>query len=499
MRQELFQQILMARQRVYEIGAPTPLEALSAPIDAEVYIKREDLSPIHAYKWRGAYNRMATLSPDEYAGGVVAASAGNHAQGVAVAARHLGLEARIYMPASAPMMKQAAVALHGGEQVEIILHGDDYDAAAAMARDDVAESGAVFVHPFDDLETMGGQGTLADEVVMSGQGPFDAAYLQIGGGGMAASVACWLKAYYPDIRIVGVEGLGQASMQAAMKAGKPVTLDHVDVFCDGTAVKRAGDRTFALCSELLDDFITVSNEEVCAAIQVLWETRRCIAEPAGAMGLAGMLKDHERVKGQRVLCVLCGSNLDFGQLAWIGGHAAIGASRRRYFRFEIGEAPGTMLKLLESAMDGVSIIDFQYGKVHERRAWPVIGFEASPMDLELLGTRLRDLGISHEDVTSQEDVEFRIIHYEPHLFRNPYFFKLEFPERPGALHDFLAIFRGSANLCYFNYSFTGEQVGRAMMGFEFEDEDGRNAFKKTLSESKHEHQEIAETVLERIL
>ena len=489
----------MARQRVYEIGAPTPLEAVSVPIDAEVFVKREDLSPIHAYKWRGAYNRMAMLPPGEYAGGVVAASAGNHAQGVAAAARHLGVNARIYMPASAPKMKQTAVKLHGGDQVEIILHGDNFDAASALALEDVAETGAVYIHPFDDMGTMGGQGTLADEVVMSGQGPFDVAYLQIGGGGMAASVACWLKAYYPDLRVVGVEGVGQASMQAAMKAGKPVTLEYVDVFCDGTAVKRVGDRTFALCSELVDDYITVTNEEVCAAIQVLWETLRCIAEPAGAMGLAGLIKDQARAKGMRALCILCGSNVDFGQLAWIGGHAAIGAARRRYFRFEIGEEPGAMLKLLESAMEGIDIIEFQYGKVHESKAWPVIGFEASPMDLELLDTRLRDLGIPHEDVTSQEDVEFRIIHYEPHLFHNPYFFKLEFPERPGALHDFLALFRASANLCYFNYSFTGEQVGRAMMGFEFENEEGREAFKKTLREWPHDHREISETVLTRIL
>ena len=499
MRERLFQEILKARQRVYEVGEPTPIELLSLPIDAQVYLKREDLSPIHSYKWRGAYNRMAVLSEQERSSGVVAASAGNHAQGVAVAARKLGIPARIYMPVSAPRMKQAAVELHGQDLVDIVLHGDSYSEAAERASQDIAESNATFVHAYDDLGTMGGQGTLADEVVMSGHGPFDAAYLQIGGGGLASAVACWLKAYYPEIRIVGVEGVDQASMAAAWEAGHPVELDYVDVFCDGTAVKKAGELTYPLCRELVDDLVTVTNEEVCAAIQLMWEARRCIPEPAGAMGLAGLMKRHDRVKGQKVLCVLCGSNLDFGQLAWIGRHAGIGGGRRRYMRFEIAERRGGMLHLLDSALEGVNIIEFQYGKVHPDKAWPVIGFEASPMDLQLLDQRLSDLGVPHEDVTSKEDVEFRIIHYEPDLFTHPYFITLEFPERPGALHDFLAMLKGAANLCYFNYSFTGELVGRALMGFEFDSREEHDAFRKTLEDSHHAYREVSKGALKRVL
>ncbi len=498
-REQLFKEILMARERVYAVGDPTPIEALHAPIEAEVFVKREDLSPVHSYKWRGAYNRMAMLSEEERAHGVVAASAGNHAQGVALAARTLGIQARIYMPASAPRMKQAAVNRHGQNSVQTVLHGDDYSGAAELALQDVAETGAAFIHPFDDLRTMGGQGTLADEIVMSGHGPFDTAYIQIGGGGLAAAVSCWLKAYYPNIRIVGVEGANQASMAAAIHAGRPVELDYVDVFCDGTAVKKAGDLTYPLCSELIDEFITVTNEEVCAAIQLMWEARRCIPEPSGAMGIAGLMKQHDKIKGQKALCIVCGSNLDFGQLAWIGQHAGIGGGRRRYMRFEISEERGQMLNLLDNALDDVNIIDFQYGKVHPEKAWPVIGFEASPMDLQLLGQRLADIGIPHEDVTSQEDVEFRIIHYEPNLFTHPYFITLEFPERPGALHDFLAMLRGAANLCYFNYSFSGELVGRALMGFEFKSQDERAAFKKILANSTHAHREISQDVLKRVL
>lgn len=499
LRDQLFQEILLARQRVYEVGQPTPLEALPLPVAAEVFLKREDLSPIHAYKWRGAYNRIALLSEEERANGVVAASAGNHAQGVALAAQKLGINARIYMPKSTPQMKQVAVRKHGGARVEIILHGDNYSEAAAYAVQQTQGSKATFIHPYDDLGTMAGQGTLADEVVMSGHGPFDIAYLQIGGGGMAASVACWLKHYYPNIHLVGVEGVDQACMKAAVAAGKPVELDYVDVFCDGTAVKKAGELTYQLCAELIDEFITVTNEEVCAAIQLLWESRRIIPEPAGAMGLAGLLKQHEAVAGRKALCILCGSNLDFGQLAWIGRHAGIGGGRRRYMRFEIGEHTGGMLELINTALDGVNIIEFQYGKVSEDRAWPVIGFEASPMELELLDQRLTQLGIPHEDVTSEEDVEFRIIHYESKLFKLPYFIKLEFPERAGALHDFLELIKGHANMCYFNYAYTGEQVGRAMLGFEFESETQREGFKSLLNESTHNFSEISEHTLGRVL
>ncbi len=499
LRDDLFEQILMARQRVYAVAPPTPLERIPLPVDAEVWIKREDLSPIHAYKWRGAYNRMALLGPEERRRGVVCASAGNHAQGVALAASRLDTRARVYMPVATPRMKQTAVRLHGGDSVDVVLHGDTYNDAAELAQRVAREEGLAFIHPYDDLAVMGGQGTLADEVIMSGKGPFDIAYLQIGGGGMAAAVACWLKAYSPGIRIVGVEGVGQASMRAAFDAGGPVDLDYLDVFCDGTAVRRAGDLTWRLCRELLDDIVTVTNEEVCAAVQLLWESRRAIPEPAGAMGVAGLMKDAESAVGKRVLTVLCGANMDFGQLAWIARHAGIGARSRRYWRFEIGERSGTMLDLVETALGGVNIIEFQYGKVDEHRAWPVIGFEASPPELALLDRRLGELGMPHQDVTSQEDVEFRMIHYDSDLFSIPCFIKYEFPERAGALSDFLKSIRGIANIVYFNYVYTGERVGRALMGFEFRNPGDRDAFMRLLKNSGRTYRMIEEDVVRRIL
>ncbi|MDK2972386.1 MAG: threonine dehydratase [Candidatus Sumerlaeota bacterium] len=498
--ERLFREIFLARQRVYAIGQPTPLQQLVLPsVDADIWVKREDLSPIHAYKWRGAYNRMAQLSAEERAHGVITASAGNHAQGVALAARNLGISARIVMPVSTPRMKQRAVRRHGGDNVEIVLHGDSFDDASALAREESERAGRIYIHAYDDWAVIGGQGTLADEIVMSGKGPFDTAYLQIGGGGMAAGVSCWLKSYFPDIHIVGVEGVDQASMAAAVAAGHPVTIDHADVFCDGTAIKRAGNITFGLCRDLIDEFITVTNEEVCAAIQHFWETNRCIPEPAGAMGLAGLLKQADAVRGKRALVVVCGGNMDFGRLAWIARHAGIGAARRRYFRFEISEDQGSMHRLLETVLEDINIIEFQYGKTDEHRAWPVIGFEASPPQLDLLVRRLQEFDVPHEDVTSQADVEFRIIKYEPDIFHHPWFIQYDFPERPGALHDFLASTTPHSNLCYFNYVFTGEEVGRALLGMEFASEDARAACIKSLSESGYHFREIGEEVLRRIL
>lgn len=509
LRDQLFQEILMARKRVYAAGRPTPLEHIALGLSADVWIKREDLSPIHAYKWRGAYNRMATLGAEERARGVVCASAGNHAQGVALAARRLDTHATIYMPASAPRMKQHAVRQIGGDNVTIVLHGDNYSAAAGAATAFATEHHKTFIHAFDDLATMGGQGTLADEIVMSGEGPFDVAYIQIGGGGMAAAVSCWLKTYYPNIHIVGVEGVAQASMIAAVNAGAPVELPYVDVFCDGTAVKKAGRLTHALCAELVDEFITVTNEEVCAAIEQLWTSLRCVAEPAGAMGLAGLIKHQASgaAPAGKALCILAGANVDFEQLAWISQHAAIGAARRRYFRFEMGETPGGLLHLLDVLLEGVNIVEVQYGKLDEHHARPVIGFEASPPQLALLEQRLTEHGVPHQDVTSQPDVEFRIIQYLPELFHNPYFITLEFPERPGALREFL-VSMGHAgpgggavlpNLCYFNYTHTGEQVGRALIGFEFSDVGARADFQQRLAASAHVFHELSEDVIHRIL
>jgi threonine dehydratase len=284
-----------------------------------------------------------------------------------------------------------------------------------------------------------------------------------------------------------------------VRAGKPVRLDEVDVFCDGTAVRRAGELTHALCAELIDEFITVTNEEVSAAIQVLWETTRCVPEPSGAMGLAGVLQQRDRIAGKRVLAVICGANMDFGRLAWIARHAGIGAARRRYFRVEIPERRGSLVTFLEQHLDGINIVEFQYGKTDTESAHYVLGLEATAPAFDLLERRLREHGVPHEDVTGNEDVEFRVIRYRPDLFRWPLFLRLDFPERAGALHDFLASVRGSASICYFNYVFTGEEIGRALIGVEFETKSQREEFRAWLPTSQARYREVDEEAVERIL
>lgn len=500
--EQLHAEINAARQRVYAVREPTPLERVDIDSDVEVWVKREDIPPIHAYKWRGAYNKMATLAPEDRGKGVVCASAGNHAQGVAIAATKLGCHATIFMPKPTPLMKRQSVALHGGSHVTIQLVGDTYDEASDAAKAFAIDKDAAFVHPYDDLATMGGQGTIADEVVKSGVGHFDAAYLQIGGGGMAASVGAWLKMHMPGIKIVGVEGVGQASMKAAMQKGGPTRLDELDIFCDGTAVRRAGELTYELCREVVDAFITVSNEEVCSAIRLFWEDRRRIVEPAGAMGLAGMLQHRDQLQGKRVLGVMCGANMDFAQLAVIAAEAGIGGQVRRHIRFDIGEHPGTMLSLIDNALAGCNIVDFQYGKTNESTGHPVIGFDAPPEVIAQVHEHCQSAGIAYQDITAHEDVDFRIVNYDPKLFKHPLIIRYQFPERPGALHEFLQQIKGLANLCYFNYLYTGERIGRALIGLEFEQPQDRQRLLDRLDSDpklRHSYRALSPQVLDRML
>lgn len=475
----LFEEILRARQRVYTVGSPTPLQKLNIKgIPVEVYAKREDLGPIKAYKWRGAFNCMASLSEEVRSRGIVAASAGNHAQGVALAARVLNCKARIYMPQSTPEVKQVEVKRHGGDHVEIVLHGDSYDETAGAAHSYVEKNGGTFIHPYDDLKTMGGQGTLADEVVMSGTGPFDRAYVQIGGGGLAASVACWLKHFWPNIKIIGVEGVDQASMKISIEKGGRTMLDYVDVFCDGTAVRIPGEQTFELCHELIDEYVTVSNNEVCHAIRVMWEAGRVVPEPSGAMGLAGFLKQWEEgsvLPDEKSLVIISGANMDFTQLSSIARQAGIGNYETRYLRIPMASKRGQLLKYLRNMPTAATLVDVQYGKTQGDMQYPVFGVSASDDDFEFIREKLRSKGIIFEDISYDDDVHFRMIHYQTELFENPLFVKIEFSERGGAFLDFMELIADIASLCYFNYEYSGERVGRALVGMEFDTTEIRDA------------------------
>lgn len=470
-RELIYQEIQKATQRVYAAGDVTPLQILPLKdIDAEVWVKREDLGPIKAYKWRGAFNAMAALSAEERSKGIVAASAGNHAQGIALGAKALGCHAIIFMPRNTPEVKQSEVMRHGGEHVEIRLTGDTYDDAGIAASSYCKEVGAVYIHPYNDAETMGGQGTVGVELVDQAELPFDKVYIAVGGGGLVSSVAVWLKKHWENVEIIAVEGEDQASMKAAVEAGKPVELDYVDIFCDGTAVRKVGSNTFSLCKELVDEFATVSNTEVCNAMRKLWETNRTIPEPSGAMGLAAIYKDQREGKlkaGQRILTIVCGANMDFSKLASIAKQAGIDSRKRRYLRVPIPEGKGTLLNFLRTIPPHVSIIDLQYGRLDNPIQHPVIGLLGTDEDYAAMDADLKDRGINAVDASTEEMVSYRIINYNPAILVNPLFVNIEFSERAGAFLEFMDGVKDIASLCYFNYSYSGEGVGRSMVGIEF--------------------------------
>ena len=472
----LLKLITRARSHVYQVSGPTPLEQYALPCGGTLLLKREDLSPIHAYKWRGAFNFMASQSADVLARGVVTASAGNHAQGVALSAARLGVKARITMPTSVARMKASEVARLGGDFVEIVITGDTFDEARDAANAHAREHGMLYVPPYDHELVMAGQGTIGDELLMGAQWP-DVVFLQIGGGGLAAGVATLLKHHAPHIHIVGVEGVEQACMAAAVAAGQPVTLPHVDVFCDGTAVKRAGDSTFDLCRRHIDSFMTVTNDDVCAAVQKIWEMARTVPEPSGAMGMAAWMKRQEEWRGKNVAVILSGANMDFTRLSWIAGRAGIGATHKRCYEIEIPERSGAMLELLTriSALN-LNIEDFLYGKTHSHRALPVFSFHGESRELDALERALDEHGYSYHNVSQREDVAFRIVTCDTDLFQDPFLGMVEFAERPGALLEFMEDVAKWSNICYFNYANRGEMVGRALMGFEFATPEQREAF-----------------------
>lgn len=471
----LFQEILNARQRIYTYAEPTPLEEFPIIAEGSLYVKREDQSPIHAYKWRGAFNKMAALDAASLQKGVITASAGNHAQGVALAARLMDTHATIFMPLATPRMKQDAVKKHGEAHVEIRLVGDTFSEALGAAIEEQERSGKTFVHAYDDIQVMGGQGTLADEVVMSGKGPFDRAYIQIGGGGLIAGVACWLKVHYPGIEIIGVEGERQASMSAALDQGKPVDLDYVDVFCDGTAVRRAGTHTFQYSARLVDRIVKVSNDTVSEAIKLCWETLRCTPEPSGALGIAGAIADGVQQKPGKTLLIICGANMDLSMLSRISSRALLASASKRFYRFQMNDKPGALLTLMKCFPKGANVIEFQYGRTDSKTVSPVLGIEASNEKFAEMEAQLRQEGIAFESKDYDLAIEFGIVPFQPNADCEMCFLKLEFHERSGALSGFLEQYQGSANICYFNYRYSGEIVGRALLGFEINEDSNSEA------------------------
>ena len=471
-----------ALQRVYQLDQPTRIDVVDLH-DCDLWLKREDLSQVHSYKWRGAFNKIKSLHEAGCRENLVAASAGNHAQGVAIAAAHLDLHATVFMPRTTPLLKQESVKRLGGDCVQITLCGDSFEEAAQFAVQHAHESGATFIPPYDDPFVIAGQSTMAAEIIESGIEPTHV-FLPIGGGGMASGVAAVLRRRFPKIKLIGVEAENQHSMGLSFKHGSRQQIEWLDKFCDGTAVSVPGELTFRLCHLLLDDCVTITNDEVCEAIQFLWQKLRIIVEPSAGLGVAAAQK-WPLISADRPLTILSGSNVDFMMLPRIARRGQTHRPERRYYAFEIDERAGTLPALLDQFSASMNIIDFQYGKVAEDEAYPVIGIEVPHASLDQLNEFLAAPEIPpHDEVTGSAASEFRVIPFNIDLLKLPFFAVIEFANRPGALRDFMRYASRFASVCYMNFTDTGQTEGQALMGFDFENIARQSEFFDWLQESQ---------------
>jgi len=463
---------LIRDAKVYDVAIESPLELapiLSARFKNRILMKREDLQPVFSFKLRGAYNKIAGLSIEELANGVICSSAGNHAQGVALAARQRGIRALIVMPVTTPTIKVNAVRALGGE---VILHGDEYDDAYLRARELEREHDLTFIHPFDDPAVIAGQGTIGAEILKQAGPDIDAIFVPIGGGGLIAGIATCIKLQYPKIRIVGVEPDDSAAMRDALAAGQPVSLDHVGLFADGVAVRRVGDETFRLCKEYVDEIITVDTDECCAAIRDIFEDTRSIVEPAGGLAVAGAKKyiTENEVSGQTLVTISCGANVNFDRLRHIAERAAIGDQAEMLIAAEIPEEPGSFRRFCE-VLGRRSITEFNYRYADSKKAHIFVGIQLAKgrqEATELLAS-LAAADFPVVDLSNNETAKLHVRHMvggRSAGIKNERLFRFEFPERPGALLDFLNAIGTDWNISLFHYRNHGSDHGRVLAGID---------------------------------
>ncbi|MDP2780685.1 threonine ammonia-lyase, biosynthetic [Devosia sp.] len=455
---------------VYEVAEETPLEPmtlLSARLGADVLLKREDMQPVFSFKIRGAHNRIAQLSAPERARGVICASAGNHAQGVALSANRLGIRAIVVMPTTTPEIKINAVRKRGGE---VVLFGDGFDAARGHAAHLAEKHGYVVVHPFDDPDVIAGQGTIGMELLRQHPGPIGAIYVPIGGGGLAAGIAAFVKFLRPEIRIIGVEPEEAASMQAAIAAGHPVALDQVGLFADGVAVRQVGEETFRICRELLDDIVTVTADEICAAIKDIFDDHRAIAEPAGALALAGLRRQVEQGAAPQgaLIAINSGANVNFDRLRYVAERAEIGERAEALLAVEIPEHPGSYRSFMR-LLGPRSITEFNYRFAHGASAKIFVGVKLTGGDAEkheiialLRGNRLGVIDMTDNEVAKLH-VRYMVGGRVADL-KDEVVYRFQFPERPGALLKFLEGLNDAWNISLFHYRNHGADYGRVLVG-----------------------------------
>jgi threonine dehydratase len=486
MPQSYIKRILDAR--VYDVARETPIDEallMSRRLDNRVWLKREDLQPVFSFKLRGAYNKMSRLSPEQLAAGVVAASAGNHAQGVAMAAQKLNVKATIVMPRTTPQIKVDAVRNRGAR---VVLHGDSFDEASVYARKLVDEKAMTYVHPFDDPDVIAGQGTIGMEIVRQHQQPLDALFVPVGGGGLLAGVAAYVRYVWPDTRIVAVEPEDAACLQLAMEKGRRATLSEVGLFADGCAVAQIGKETFRVIRNTVDEVITISTDEMCAAIKDIFEDTRSIAEPAGALALAGLKKYVERtgVTGEHLLAIVSGANTNFDRLRYISERTETGEHREAVISVTLPEQPGSF-RAFCSALGRRNITEFNYRYADTGSAQVFVGLSVVPggEDLAELLAELSRRGYVTEDMTNNEVAKLHIRYmvggHAPAVVDNERVYRVEFPERPGALLGFLSGLGQRWNISMFHYRNHGAAYGRILVGVQLPKSD-RKAFEQILDQ-----------------
>jgi threonine dehydratase len=473
------------QSRVYDVAQETPLvEAvrLSSRLDNRVWMKREDLQPVHSFKLRGAYNKIAGLSKEDCARGVIAASAGNHAQGVALAARKLGVKALIVMPRTTPSIKVEAVRDYGAR---IKLAGDTYDDAYVYAAAEAEKHGMVFIHPYDDPDVIAGQGTIALEILKQHEDGLHAIFVPVGGGGLIAGIAVVVKSLRPEIKVIGVEPDEAPCMYEALKRGRRVKLKQVGIFADGVAVRQAGKEPYRIARQYVDDVITVTTDELCAAMKDVFDDCRAIVEPAGALAIAGLKKyvDESGVQGESMVAINSGANVNFDRLRHVSERAEIGERREALLAVSIPEEPGSFRKFCRAiGKRGITEFNYRYADSSQAHVFAGVKLQSGDSERHELVQMLRDKGYPVADLTDSELAKLHIRHMVggrvPGL-EDELLYRFQFPERPGALLSFLVSMGKRWNISLFHYRNHGADYGRVLVGIQVP-ANSRKEFRRSL-------------------
>lgn len=489
MKEDYLKRILTAR--VYDVAIESPLEiavGISQTLNNRILLKREDLQPVFSFKLRGAYNKMAHLSAAELKRGVICASAGNHAQGVALAAQKLNCKATIVMPVTTPKIKVDAVARRGAH---VVLHGDSYHEASEFANKLSVTKKLTYVHPYDDPLVIAGQGTIGMEILRQHQHPIDAVFVPIGGGGLIAGVAAYVKALSPKTKIIGVQPVDSNAMYQSLKANKRVTLSHVNLFADGVAVKQVGEETFRLAKELVDEIVLVTTDEICAAIKDIYQDTRSVMEPSGGLALAGVKHyvAREKAKDKTFVAICCGANMNFDRLRFVAERAQVGEHHEALLAVTVPETRGSFRRFCE-LIGPRNVTEFNYRIADAKVAHLFVGVQIhSAVEAKKLVAHFNKQGFDTLDLTDDEMAKLHVRHLvggRSPLASEESIYRFEFPERPGALMRFLTSMSPNWNISLFHYRNHGADVGRILVGLQIPKNE-RAAFAKFLKTLGYEY------------